>query len=327
MHRPLATDGSSRRRFALGAGPADARSRRLARPTSFAAANALYARSSATPRPPRPTRRSLAADPSLGEAHFFLANALDNLYRPGAARASRPTTASSRQRAHALRDRCHPPRPRPSRPSSSSARCSSSRRSTAADKLNRAGPGRAVVKQLIAFDPSDTGSYFGLAKIYEDAGTARRRRSRPGAGPGRRARQDRRLVAVGAVLQPAGRVRSGDGGVRAPDAETRAQATRSTSTRWRSSTRRKSARTSPLRAAQQADYLTKGMEAVDQALALRPDYFEALTYKNLLLRQQARFESDPAGAATCMLRAEARCACNGRRSSVRNAQAGSDGRA
>ncbi len=37
------------------------------------------------------------------------------------------------------------------------------------------------------------------------------------------------------------------------------------------------------------------MEAVDKALELRPDYFEALTYKNLLLRQQAsKVEKNPA---------------------------------
>ena len=35
-------------------------------------------------------------------------------------------------------------------------------------------------------------------------------------------------------------------------------------------------------------------EAYDQALALKPDYFEALTYKNLLLRSEALLEKDPA---------------------------------
>jgi hypothetical protein len=50
-----------------------------------------------------------------------------------------------------------------------------------------------------------------------------------------------------------------------------------------------------LKAPQQAEYLKKGMEAVDKALELRPDYFEALTYKNLLLRQQAlKVEKNPA---------------------------------
>ncbi len=40
-------------------------------------------------------------------------------------------------------------------------------------------------------------------------------------------------------------------------------------------------------------YVTAGMEAVDQALALNPEYVEALVYKNLLLRHQARFADDP----------------------------------
>ena len=53
-----------------------------------------------------------------------------------------------------------------------------------------------------------------------------------------------------------------------------------------------------LSSTQRADYLTAGVEAVDQALALRPDGLEALVYKNLLLRQQARFETDPARQRT-----------------------------
>ena len=53
-----------------------------------------------------------------------------------------------------------------------------------------------------------------------------------------------------------------------------------------------------LASAQRADYLAAGVEAVDQAIALRPDYFEALVYKGLLLHQQARFETDPASRRT-----------------------------
>jgi hypothetical protein len=44
---------------------------------------------------------------------------------------------------------------------------------------------------------------------------------------------------------------------------------------------------------QARDYLARGHEAIDAALQRRPDYFEALVYKNLLLRQQARLEPDP----------------------------------
>lgn len=45
--------------------------------------------------------------------------------------------------------------------------------------------------------------------------------------------------------------------------------------------------------AKQVEYITKGIEADDRALALNPDYFEALSYKNILLRMAANFERNP----------------------------------
>jgi tetratricopeptide (TPR) repeat protein len=41
-------------------------------------------------------------------------------------------------------------------------------------------------------------------------------------------------------------------------------------------------------------YVKKGLAAEDEAIKLNPDYFEALSYKNILLRQQALYERDPA---------------------------------
>ena len=40
-------------------------------------------------------------------------------------------------------------------------------------------------------------------------------------------------------------------------------------------------------------YLTSGIAATDRALAVKPDYIDALIYKNLLLRMKANLESDP----------------------------------
>jgi len=45
---------------------------------------------------------------------------------------------------------------------------------------------------------------------------------------------------------------------------------------------------------QKSDYVAKGLEAVDVALRLRPDYLDALVYKGLLIRLQAGMEQDPA---------------------------------
>jgi tetratricopeptide (TPR) repeat protein len=41
------------------------------------------------------------------------------------------------------------------------------------------------------------------------------------------------------------------------------------------------------------DYTIKGIVAEDKALAINPEYFEAMTYKNILMRQQALYERDP----------------------------------
>jgi tetratricopeptide (TPR) repeat protein len=49
----------------------------------------------------------------------------------------------------------------------------------------------------------------------------------------------------------------------------------------------KALRDKTLPRAKQLEYVTKGIEADDKALALNPDYFEALSYKNILLRMLA----------------------------------------
>ena len=45
--------------------------------------------------------------------------------------------------------------------------------------------------------------------------------------------------------------------------------------------------------AEKYKYTLNGIEATDRALALKPDYADALTYKNLLLRMRAAQETDP----------------------------------
>ena len=46
--------------------------------------------------------------------------------------------------------------------------------------------------------------------------------------------------------------------------------------------------------AQKKDYVGKGLEAVDKAISMKPDFVEAITFKGLLLRLQANLEKDPA---------------------------------
>ena len=45
--------------------------------------------------------------------------------------------------------------------------------------------------------------------------------------------------------------------------------------------------------AEQYKYVMSGIAATDRSLALKPDFVDALTYKNLLLRMRANLETDP----------------------------------
>jgi len=54
----------------------------------------------------------------------------------------------------------------------------------------------------------------------------------------------------------------------------------------------------------QKEYADKGVAADDKALALNAEYFEALSYKNILLRFQANFEKDPAKQKALLQEAE-----------------------
>jgi TonB family protein len=66
--------------------------------------------------------------------------------------------------------------------------------------------------------------------------------------------------------------------------------------------------------------IRQGIGATDRALALQPDYVEALAYKNLLLRTQANLESDPARQQALLTEADA---LRTRAFALRQANAGS----
>lgn len=55
---------------------------------------------------------------------------------------------------------------------------------------------------------------------------------------------------------------------------------------------------------QKRDYIRAGIEAEDRALALNPDYVDALVYKNILLRMQANLQTDRAEQQRLILEAD-----------------------
>jgi tetratricopeptide (TPR) repeat protein len=270
--------------FALAAGPASGQP-----PTvDMTAANALYL-AERYGEAAAAYQAVVAADPSHGEAHFFLANALDNQYRP----ARRGEPANDRLLA-AARDHYATAADLLVRPDQAVVLKRTLQFLAAIylrDKLDQPDHAEPVVRRLIALDPGDPAGYFALAKIYEDAGKI----------------EDAEAILIQAQAAAPDTIdvwstsaqfynRKGEFD-RAMDSFQRITQIEPENSQhfyemavFYEEKVRKDFTITPL---QVTEYLTKGLEAVDKALELRPDHFEALTYKNLILRQQARFEADP----------------------------------
>jgi tetratricopeptide (TPR) repeat protein len=67
----------------------------------------------------------------------------------------------------------------------------------------------------------------------------------------------------------------------------------------------KVAKNPPADLAQKIAIIDKGKAALGRAIQLKPDYFEAIVYQNLLLRQQALIETDPAKQQDLLKQADA----------------------
>ena len=264
---------------------------RLKASKHFKDANALYAqqdyRAAAVEY-----KHAIETDPNLNEAYFFLANSYDNLYKPA-------------RKGNQLNDSYLPDALKyykiaSERLIADTPEIKLLRKRTlqfmaalyAKDKLNQPDEAEPVVKQLIAMEPGDTGSYFALVKIYEDAGKVddaeQILQQAQAAAPdktdvwsqsaqfyNRKGEFDRAIQSFQRITQ-----------IEPKNPQNFYQIAQFCEEKVR--------KDFTLKAPQALEYSLKGLEAVDKALELRPDYFEALTYKNLLLRQQARFEKSPA---------------------------------
>jgi tetratricopeptide (TPR) repeat protein len=60
----------------------------------------------------------------------------------------------------------------------------------------------------------------------------------------------------------------------------------------------------PEEKAEVQSHVDEGLQALDQALKLRPDYFDAMEYQNLLWREKAKFESDAKAKAELVRQAD-----------------------
>lgn len=219
---------------------------------------------------------------------FYLGNSYDNLYRP--ARKGEPANDALLQKAvdnytvasEKLTEETVPKR---------SLALEFLVATYGPDKLADPTQAEPVVQRMIQLAPNEPTNYFQLAKIYEDSGEYQL--AEETYLKGRDAKPSDPVV----YLTVAGYYnRQGDfdkliQNIRKnielepnnPEAHYRL-ATYS----WD-----KASRDFRLTDSQKREIILDGLNSVDKALSLNPDYIEAMTYKGLLLRTQALIEKDP----------------------------------
>lgn len=160
-----------------------------------------------------------------------------------------------------------------------------------ADKLNDPGKAEPVLQRMIQQDPGDPANYFQLAKLYEDAGVydaaeqmyVKGKEAKPNDAAGYMQlagyynRQGEFDKTIDALEQRASREPNNP------------EAYYTIATFYWD----KAFRDARLREQEKRDFVQKGVESIDHALQIKPDYAEALVYKGLLFRLQANLEKSP----------------------------------
>jgi len=229
-------------------------------------------------------------DPNLITAYFYLGNSYDNLYK--ATRKGEPENDKMLEQAIANYTIAAE---RETDPKMKQLALQYLVAAYGPDKLNDPEKAEPIVRRMIEMDPKDSANYFALAKIYEDAG-----RYEDAEQVLQQARQARPNDAA-VYMQIAGFYnRQGDFAKTIEALNQRAEiepnnpeAFYTISTYYWDN----AFRNPRLSDQEKREQIEAGITAADKAIQLNPNYMEALTYKNLLLRLKGNLEQDPAKRA------------------------------
>jgi tetratricopeptide (TPR) repeat protein len=236
--------------------------------------------------------RAVTLNPDLGYAYFFLGNSYDNLYKPskkGEADNDALLTKAVDNYTKAAESLAVSTDPIDKTLGKRSMEYLVS--TYGSEKLNDPGKAEPVLQKMIQQDPGDPTYYFQLAKLYEDAGVydaaeqmyVKGKEAKPGDSAGYMQlagyynRQGQFDKTIEALEQRAAREPNNP------------EAYYTISTFYWD----KAFRDAHLKEAEKKDFVDKGVQAIDHALQIKPDYAEALVYKGLLLRLKANMEKDP----------------------------------
>ena len=227
----------------------------------------------------------LQQDPSRNEVYFFLGNSYDNAYKPS--RAGEPENDALIQKAIANYQKAAQ---LDANPEMKKLAMQYLVAAYGPDKLNDPTKAEPIVMEMIKLAPNDPGNYFALAKIYEDAGRYEE------AEQALLKARDAAPNDVTVYVQMSGFYNRQGDFEKTMEALNKAADIKPDDPQghqlvavyyWE-----KAQKDHTLTPVKRKDYIMKGIGATDRALKLNPDYIEALTYKNILLRMQGNLETD-----------------------------------
>jgi tetratricopeptide (TPR) repeat protein len=235
---------------------------------------------------------TVASNPDMNTVYFYLGNSYDNLYKPS----ERGTPANDALLQKAVENYTKAVEKLSSTdPVEANIKTLSLQYLMAAygsERLDDPVKAEPVIINLIEANPADPTFYHQLAKLYEDAAEYQ------AAEKVYVAARDAKPTDPIVYMQLAGFYgRMGDFPNAIQAFEQRAEqepnnpeAFYTVATQYWD----QAYRGAGVREADKKTYVDKGLAAIDKSIQIRPDYVEALVYKNLLLRLQANLETNPA---------------------------------
>ena len=230
---------------------------------------------------------ALQSDPNKAEIYFFLGNSYDNLYKPS--RAGEAENSAYIQKAIDNYEKAAQNDPSPQMKKLALEYLVSA---YGPEKLNDPSKAEPIVQRMIQLEPNEPANYFVLSKIYEDAGRYEEAEQTLSKARDTRPNDPAVYTTISGFYN-----RQGDFpktiealNKAAELAPNNPQGYQLVATYYWE----KASKDHRLTDAQKLEYVNKGMENVNKALQLNPEYIDAMIYKGLLLRVQATVEKDRA---------------------------------
>ncbi len=227
----------------------------------------------------------------FGITYFFIGNCYDNLYKP--ARSGEPENDAYLQKA-VENYKLATEKIKDTDPQGPQIRKLAFEYliATYNDKLHDLAKAEPVAQQLIRMEPNDPSNYEALGKLYEDSGRYDEAEAQFLKAIEIKPNDPTAYQALAGYYNRQGQFeKTMDAwNKRAEHEPNNPEAWHTIATYYTDELMREKRLTKD----KQKEYVDKGVAADDKALALNAEYFEALSYKNILLRFQANIEKDPA---------------------------------